>query len=165
MLHPAQCERLAEKARFEAQSAAWDALRPVAVEEGEEEDEGATSTAPGSAVDTPSVPAVEAFLAQRLLPLAQKDASHYNENRPLGDAIQEAVARAEIAASWPEELRVLATMVSAEGDATVIINDLVRQVVQTAASFAGDVPPILYLLPNRCIARVRASCRWEPSPR
>ena len=127
LLHPAQCERLADKARFEAQSAAWDALRPVAVEEGEEEDEGATSTAPGSAVDTPSVPAVEAFLAQRLLPLAQKDASHYNENRPLGDAIQEAVARAEIAASWPEELRVLATMVAgAEGDATVIINDLVR---------------------------------------
>ena len=89
----AQCERLADKARLEAQSAAWDTLRVVQEK-------------------TPSVPAVEAYLAQRLMPLAQEDASHYNENRPLGEAIQEAVARAEIAAGWPGELRALAAMLA-----------------------------------------------------
>ena len=36
-------------------------------------------------------PAVDAFLTERIMPLAAKETKHYNQNGPLGNAIREAV--------------------------------------------------------------------------
>ena len=86
------CQQLADKARLacEQHSALWDVLRT--------KDE-----APGSVPHS-----CEAFLSHRLMALAQRDPAHYNENAPLGHAIGEAVAMADIAAGWAEGLHALA---------------------------------------------------------
>ena len=71
-----RCEQLAAKARLTAQAEDWAVLRPS----------GATSSG--------TVPAVEAFLEQGLMRLARRNEEHYNENAPLGRAIEEAVRTA-----------------------------------------------------------------------
>ena len=48
------------------------------------------------------------------LPLAEEEAEHYNENAPLGSAIQEAVAVAGILHRWPQGLRALSVAVGSE---------------------------------------------------
>ena len=53
-------------------------------------------------------PAVDRFLEDTLAPLGEHEATHYNHNGPLGNAIQEAVALAESVARWPEGLKALA---------------------------------------------------------
>jgi hypothetical protein len=92
------CVQLADKTRAEARrSDAWAALR---------------------APESDAVPAaVEAFLAARLMPLAARAPQHYNDNKPLGSVIQEAVAVAEILTGWPDGLRAVAkeTGVTIEG--------------------------------------------------
>ena len=70
------CEQLAIKARAEAQSDEWALLRSAA----------------------------DAFLKERLVPIADKEPEHFNNNKPLGDAIQEAVGLANTLAGWPKEL-------------------------------------------------------------
>jgi hypothetical protein len=57
---------------------------------------------------------VDAFLKERLSSLAEKEAKHYNDNAPLGEAIQEAVAISDILIDWPQELRALSQEVGAE---------------------------------------------------
>ena len=89
------CQQLAVKARQVALSDEWDALR------GEDEPKDGVPVA------------VESFLKERLLSLAEKEPDHYNENAPLGDAIQEAVAVADILDGWPQELRALSEKVGA----------------------------------------------------
>eukprot|EP00966_Prymnesium_polylepis_P181174 4196501-Prymnesium_polylepis.1 len=102
------CEQLASKARQVAQADEWDVLRGV-----NEEKKGAPM-------------AVETFLDERLIPLACEAADHYNENGPLGDAIQEGVALAEILAGWPQKLRALATgMGAASAEALVQSTEVV----------------------------------------
>ena len=83
------CDQLAVKARHEAQGDAWNVLR-------KKDDMGTVQLA------------VDAFLNERLMPLALKDAEHYNENGPLGEAIREAVAVAQILSGWPQGLQALA---------------------------------------------------------
>ena len=75
------CEQLAVRARQQAQAEEWNLI---------------------------GAPAVESFLEKKLLPLAQQQAEHYNENAPLGAAIEEAVALSEILDGWPAELRAMA---------------------------------------------------------
>jgi hypothetical protein len=53
-------------------------------------------------------PAVDRFFKDMLAPLAEHEVTHYNENGPLGDAIQEAVALADGISRWPEGLKALA---------------------------------------------------------
>jgi hypothetical protein len=53
-------------------------------------------------------PAVDRFFEGILAPLAEHEVTHYNENGPLGDAIQEAVALADGISRWPEGLKALA---------------------------------------------------------
>ena len=53
-------------------------------------------------------PAVDRFFEGMLAPLAEHEVTHYNENGPLGDAIQEAVALADGISRWPEGLKALA---------------------------------------------------------
>jgi len=53
-------------------------------------------------------PAVDRFFEDMLAPLAEHEVTHYNENGPLGDAIQEAVALADGISRWPEGLKALA---------------------------------------------------------
>ena len=62
-------------------------------------------------------PAADRFLEAKLTPLGEHEATHYNRNGPLGDAIQEAVAVAEIVDGWPEELRALAERLGTEAEA------------------------------------------------
>ena len=96
------CEELAAKARQVAQSDEWDAFR------GDEE----------------GVPAaVDAFLKERLLPLAEEEAEHYNDNAPLGEAIQEAVAISDILDGWPQELHSLSKEVGAESAKALVISE------------------------------------------
>ena len=52
--------------------------------------------------------AVDHFLKDTLAPLGEHEATHYNQNGPLRDAIQEAVALAENIVGWPEGLSALA---------------------------------------------------------
>ena len=52
---------------------------------------------------------VEAFLADKLGSLTSHEPEYYNDNGPLGDAIQEAVALASILDGWPKGLVQLAT--------------------------------------------------------
>ena len=82
------CEQLATRALRDAQGEQWRALASGA-----------------KAVPRPVVEFVEA----KLMPLAQKESEHYNENGPLGDAIQEAVKVADIVNAWPSKLSALAT--------------------------------------------------------
>ena len=89
------CNQLAVKARHAAQTDKWAVLRT-------KDDE---------------VPAVEAFLKERLMTLAEREAEHYNDNGPLGDAIQEAVALADILDRWPQELHTLSEAVGATAEA------------------------------------------------
>ena len=91
------CEQLAVKARQVAQSDEWDAFRG----DGDDAKEGVPA-------------AVDAFLKERLSSLAEKEAKHYNDNAPLGEAIQEAVAISDILDGWPQELRALSQEVGAE---------------------------------------------------
>ena len=88
-----RCEQLAAKARLTAQAEEWAVLRPS----------GATSSG--------TVPAVEAFLEQGLMRLARRNEEHYNENAPLGEAITDAVAMADILEGWPSGLTRLAEVV------------------------------------------------------
>ena len=81
------CEQLSTRALQDAQSEQW---RVLAV--------GAEAS-PQPVVD---------FLEAKLTPVTKKEAEHYNENGPLGDAIQEAVAVADIVNEWPRKLGVLA---------------------------------------------------------
>ena len=53
-------------------------------------------------------PAVDRFFEGMLAPLAEHEVTHYNENGPLGDAIQESVALADGISGWPEGLKALA---------------------------------------------------------
>ena len=53
-------------------------------------------------------PAVDHFLKDTLAPLGEHEATHYNQNGPLRDAIQEAVALAENVVGWPVGLSALA---------------------------------------------------------
>ena len=52
---------------------------------------------------------VETFLADKLGSLTSHEPEYYNDNGPLGDAIQEAVALASILDGWPKGLMQLAT--------------------------------------------------------
>ena len=59
--------------------------------------------------DLPQSPAltlaqVDGYLEAKLHPLTAKETTHYNENGPLGEAIQEAVAIAAILDAWPVAL-------------------------------------------------------------
>ena len=92
------CDQLAVKERHDAQGESWRVLRTA----GED--------------DTKPVPqAVELFIEKRLMPLATKDPSFYNENAPLGQAIGEAVAVADILEGWPEGMKALAELVDVKG--------------------------------------------------
>ena len=88
------CEQLAAKARSASQESAWDLLRLPA-------DEGGTPAA------------VELFLEQKLKRVAQHAPEHYNENAPLGDAIEVAVALAETLEGWPAGLQAFAEAMGA----------------------------------------------------
>ena len=81
------CERLEFKAIQASQTEAWQLL-----------------TTPGSTASL----VVEAFLKAKLMPLAAKDAEYYNENRPLGETIQEAVEVVAILDGWVDGLRAVA---------------------------------------------------------
>ena len=89
------CEQLEARVRREAQE--WHVLR-------------------GDGEERTGVPrAVKAFLKERLQPVAKKEVEHYNENAPLGDAIREAVAMADLVSGWPEELEAVAQWARREG--------------------------------------------------
>ena len=91
------CEQLALRARHAAAGEAWAVLRR-------------------GADDVANVPAaVGNFLQTGLLALAGKEDSHYNDNAPLGAAINEAVEIAELLASWPKGLRALAEVAVVRG--------------------------------------------------
>ena len=93
------CDQLAVKTRHDAQGESWRALRTAG--------EDATKPVPH---------AVELFIEKRLMPLATKDPSFYNENAPLGQAIGEAVAVADIVTGWAEELQALAEVAAVGAD-------------------------------------------------
>jgi len=122
------CEQLAAKARQAAQSEAWAVLRC------------ASDTSSDTSGSVPA--AVEAFLNTSLMALAKREAEHYNENAPLGHAIQEAVAMAEILDGWPQELQALAKLaVVAVGDEAVLsatAEELVRSEGALALSLEGN---------------------------
>ena len=80
------CDQLANKARQEVQG--WNEL-----------------LISGETGPVPQV--VDRFLTERLMPIGSKAAEHYNENKPLGDAIREAVAVGQLAQGWPEDLQAL----------------------------------------------------------
>ena len=48
--------------------------------------------------------------------VAEKEPKHYNENAPLGEAIQDAVAMADVLARWPEGLPALAEVALVGGE-------------------------------------------------
>ena len=100
------CDQLAVKARQVAQSGEWDAFR------GDEDD--ARDGVPA---------AVDAFLKERLSSLAEEEAEHYNNNAPLGEAIQEAVAISDILDGWPQELRSLSQAVGAESEKALVLSE------------------------------------------
>ena len=102
------CEQLAIKARHAAQLDEW-------------------GTLPSDAVD--------AFLEDRLMPVAKREPEHYNDNAPLGSAIQEAVAMADILDGWPNELKALAEVA---GEAPTTVEELVRSEGTLALSLKGD---------------------------
>ena len=118
------CDQLALKARRAAErDAAWAALRvgggppdaPAAAAAGGGGDGGASTEAVATGFrrqsDVASLrtqAAVEAFLQAKLMPVADKPSTHYNENEPLSRAITEAVAAAEILEAWPTALPALA---------------------------------------------------------
>ena len=77
------CAQLAVKARQIAESDEWQVL---------------------SASEVSAARMVEDFLKAKLLPLAQKEPDHYNDNAPLGSAIQEAVNMADILDGWASGL-------------------------------------------------------------
>ena len=81
------CEQLAARVTQNAQSQEWKLLQ--------------TS-------DAEPVKVVEKFLDVKLKPLSDKDPQFYNENKPLGQAIQEAVEMADILSSWPAGLAAIA---------------------------------------------------------
>ena len=93
------CDQLAVKERHDAQGESWRALRTA-----------------GEDAAKPVPRAVEAFIEKRLMPLATKDPSFYNENAPLGQAIGEAVAVADIAAGWTEGRQALASVAAVGAD-------------------------------------------------
>ena len=80
------CDQLANKARQEVQG--WNEL-----------------LISGETGPVPQV--VDRFLTERLMPIGSKAAEHYNENKPLGDAIREAVAVGQLVKGWPEDLQAL----------------------------------------------------------
>jgi hypothetical protein len=77
------CAQLAVKARQIAESDEWQVL---------------------SASEVSAARMVEDFLKAKLLPLAQKEPDHYNDNAPLGSAIQEAVNMTDILDGWASGL-------------------------------------------------------------
>ena len=77
------CAQLAVKARQIAQSDEWQVL---------------------SATEVSAAQVVEDFVKAKLLPLAEKEPEHYNDNAPLGSAIQEAVNMADILDGWAKGL-------------------------------------------------------------
>ena len=95
------CDQLAIKARKSAQADEWCVLRL------EDEAAGAVPAA------------VDAFLNVLLQPLAEAKVEQYNENAPLGKAITEAVALADILSGWVDGLGELASQVNAEAGALV----------------------------------------------
>ena len=110
------CEQLALKARRAVEKdAAWAALRvsppdPDAPSVDDERASGgaAYSRRQSDAATLRTQAAVEAFLEAKLMPVAEKPSTHYNENKPLSHAITEAVAAAEILEAWPTALPALA---------------------------------------------------------
>lgn len=88
------CEQVAIKVRQQAQGKEWKLLLP---DQGE-----------GSPSSDGTVPAVEKFLKDALMPIAEKEPEVYNDNKPLGKAIEEAVALADLVNGWPAEVRALA---------------------------------------------------------
>ena len=96
------CDQLALKTRHDAQGESWRSLRTT-----------------GEDAAKPLSQAVELFIEKRLMPLATKDPSFYNENAPLGEAIGEAVAVADIVAGWAEELHALAEVAGVGADVEV----------------------------------------------
>ena len=80
------CEQLAAKAQLVAQSEEWILLH------------GSDKAATGAPL------AVQTFLKERLMSLADEEEEYYNENTTLGDAIQEAAAVAAILTEWPQGL-------------------------------------------------------------
>ena len=104
------CDQLALKARHDAQGESWSDLR-TADEDTTEARHDAQAERTGSQ-DGP----VEAFLTSRLMSLATKEPAFYNDNAPLGEAIREAVATADIMAGWPEELQALAKVAAVGAD-------------------------------------------------
>jgi hypothetical protein len=102
------CTQLALKARQKAQTEEWALLR----------------TGGNEKEDVPT--AVEAFLEQHLMSLAKKKPEHYNENEPLGEAIQEAVALVDILEGWPQGLRALSDMMKVTTEALVTSTEPIR---------------------------------------
>ena len=92
------CEQLVARARQAAQEDGWEVVRVRTVRDAE-----------------PVPRAVSQFLEERLTALSLRAAEHYNDNAPLGEAIQEAVAVAEGLVQWPQGLHALVTP-SGKGD-------------------------------------------------
>ena len=88
-------------------------------------------------------PAVDCFFKDLLTPLAEHEATHYNQNGPLGDAIQEAVALAESVAGWPEGLKALVAR-GLGTEAEAMLPDVTRLEVEAARAggswFGCDSP-------------------------
>ena len=103
------CEQLAIRARHAAQLDEWAILLPSK--------------------------AVDAFLDERLMPVAKREPEHYNDNAPLGSAIQEAVAMTDILDGWPNKLKALAEVA---GEAPTTVEELVRSEGTLALSLKGD---------------------------
>ena len=69
------CKQLATRARLAADTSEWQLISPT---------------------DGNVLQVVDSYLTEMLMPLAEKEPEHYNENAPLGHAISEAVKFADI---------------------------------------------------------------------
>ena len=143
------CAQLEVKARQIAQSSEWRVLSEVG----------------GSRM-------VEDFVKAKLLPLAEKEPEHYNDNAPLGSAIQEAVNVAGILDGWAGGIEALVQKLGRT------VQELVQSTKPVVLRKSGvrdaDKPPFVthciqrshHHLPSSCIvgavdcggARTRCTC-------
>jgi hypothetical protein len=119
-----------------------------------------------------AVGVVKRFLEGKLLPLAEKEAEHYNDNAPLGSAIQEAVNVAGILDGWVDGIEALVQTLGRT------VQELVQSTEPVVLRESGvrdvDKPPFVthciqrshHHLPSSCIvgavdcggARTRCTC-------
>ena len=158
------CEQLALKARRAANGDVWAFLRSMSLDavpssrplpvlqlptsrklSGPARPSGSRAESFGAqsaaAALAPVLAAVERFLAAKLHPIAAKESTHYNENGPLGEAIQEAVATADMLEQWPVALPALAEALETSIEKLVL-----------------ELPPEGVVLPKDCEVGPQLAC-------